>query len=235
METTEAIVECLRRKGCAMTVARLTDELTKPPQVIEANLGVLRRAGLVQILRPGEWELAPEKRSDEPPIPPPTAPAPSRDTQPVLTTAAAARVVTEERARGEPGPRPYSPYARLTPPPGPPPAATTEGQENIMPKATKTCVKCKQEKGITAFHVDDNTCRACHGGKAAKPAKVAKPQGGVRKKAAAGANGAVRSLREVHTRHVRKNGDGRFAHVIAGLRADRDAIDKAIAQLEALG
>ncbi|MGE3293845.1 MAG: hypothetical protein AB7O95_20955 [Geminicoccaceae bacterium] len=75
MELPDELVEILRRKGCAMSVARLADELKKAPQVIESNLGVLRRAGVVQILRPGEWELAPEKKSGPELIPPEPASA----------------------------------------------------------------------------------------------------------------------------------------------------------------
>lgn len=86
MELPDELVEILRRKGCAMSVARLADELKKAPQVIESNLGVLRRAGVVQILRPGEWEIAPEKQSGPEPIPPEPATALAR-TRPVYVPA----------------------------------------------------------------------------------------------------------------------------------------------------
>lgn len=156
MDTADELVECLRRKGCPLTVARLADELKKAPQVIEANLGVLRRAGVVQILRPGEWELAPEKHATEP-ITPPEPAAAIALSRPLVPPASTDQPVAGTRA--------FTPYSRLTPPPKP--AATPDHQEKTM--SFKTCDKCEQKKGPRAFAKGDPTCSECRGTNKAKP------------------------------------------------------------------
>lgn len=147
MTIQDEIVECLRRKGCPMSVARLAEEFKKPPQVIEANLALLRREGRVQILRPGEWEIAPEKPAAAELIPPAPAVATVR---PQLTTEAAARAIAEDRLQHEMESRHV-------------PAAATDHQETTM--SYKTCEKCKGKKGPRAFDKGKAVCRECQGGK----------------------------------------------------------------------
>jgi hypothetical protein len=107
------LLEHLQRKGCAMTVLRLAEDFKKPPQVIEANLAVLRRDGRVQILRPGEWEITPAKPAAAEVIPPepPRAialaqprPAPPATTDHQETTMS---YKTCEKCKGKKGPRAF--------------------------------------------------------------------------------------------------------------------------------
>lgn len=66
----EELLAYLGRKGCAINLRRIVEDFRRPQQEIEANLDQLRRSGLVQILRPGEWEIKPVRAAAAEVIPP---------------------------------------------------------------------------------------------------------------------------------------------------------------------
>lgn len=216
MTLAEELLEHLRRKGCAMNVARLAEDFKKPPQVIESNLALLRRDGRVQILRPGEWEVAPEKPAASELIPPAPVLAPSR---PQLTTEAAALAVAEDRRQHEKEPR------RL-------PTAASDHQETDMASQTKVCTECDKRKPIADFYAKQGKCKPCYNARQAK-LKAART-GAAPKRTASEPRGGVAPK-------PKANGASRFQSAIDSLRSERDQlisrvskIDAAIAQITAL-
>ncbi len=233
MTRDEELLAYLRRKRCAMGFGRVREDFRWPERELEAVLSKLLSQRLIFCPGPRQYQAVEEtvertpRRDREPELGPPIAAVVDRARLLGPVKPVEAKSVTQGfDPLVDKGPRQPDPNSAPICQPAPVPT-----EETTMAKAKKTCTKCNQPKGATAYSNGSDVCRFCEKGGTPKPqGGVGAKRAGARKKA----NGAT--LRAIAARHApRKNGDGRFAATIAELRAEAAKLTAAADQLEALG
>jgi hypothetical protein len=204
------ILSYVERHEFGVKLADLQERIRRPHQEIEAAVSQLKRQQLIEQRVPGIWTRTNNNTGRKEPEP--------VHARIVETGVAERRLLREDTIAVDtpigPVPVVVSVFHETS--------AQPITQERTMPrgKGTKTCAKCKETKGVTAFSKGEEACRKCTAGKpAAAAAKATKEPKPAKPK---------KQLRAIVNRHVGKSNSWAkeaIAHLEGEIAARQSAIE----------